>query len=191
MVKVRANLTKGIVERYIASKNIGIAHDGMDYETGVEALAKTGLNPENQEKIRTMLNRKRVFAAFDEGEREYSLDYQRRANDGQIIWVNSTIKTYRDLKSGDIMSFMYTYDIDAQYTMKLIVDKITDIDYEFIALVDVQTHQLTIVRDSTLKTYQGKYDEALADFVEEYIQETQRAKVLRLNISKKRNAPRF
>lgn len=53
---------------YRCNDDAVILKSGMKYDLSAEAIAKTGLTQEEQNKLRTYLNRDRVLTAFDEGE---------------------------------------------------------------------------------------------------------------------------
>ncbi len=139
LVKVRSNITQNLVESYIAEDNMGISTDGMLYTVGTEALAQTGFTPEEQDLIRKYLDRERVLRAFSEGDTSYSLDYQRKAHDGTVIWVNTTVKTFQNPDTKDIMSFMYTYDIETEKIKDGIIQAVTAIEHDYIAYIDLKT----------------------------------------------------
>ena len=147
LVKVRTNLTKGAVESYVAKNEVGISADHTPYDIGVEQLAATGFTAKEQDMIRHYLNRERVLKAFAEGETTYTMDYQRKTHDGSVIWVNTTVKTYQNPENGDIMSFMYSYDINDEMIKDGIINAVTSLEYDYIAYIDL--------KNETFKLYHG------------------------------------
>lgn len=133
LVKVRSNITQNVVESYAAKDAVGISRDGMSYIEGTEALAQTGFTEEEQNLIRRYLNRDRVLKAFAEGETGYRFDYRRKTHDGDVIWVNTTVKTYQNPDTKDIMSFMYTYDINDSKIKDGIIQAVSTIEHDYIA----------------------------------------------------------
>ena len=178
LVKVRSNLTKNTVESHIAKDTVGVAQEGMSYTRASEALANTGFTEEQRQLIRRMLDRERVLQAYEEGDTDYSLEYQRKTHSGRVIWVNTTVKTFQDPESGDIKSFMYTYDINEEKTMQLLVNRIVDIDFEFLAIVDLSDAGITCVRRSRLeKRLWGSvplfYPDIMAKIIDNFVVEKQ------------------
>ncbi|MDD3164344.1 MAG: response regulator [Oscillospiraceae bacterium] len=139
LVKARSNITKNLVESYIAQSRVGISLFDTAYTVGTEQLAQTGFTQAEQEKIRHMLNRDRVLRAFANGELQYTLDYQRKARDGSVIWVNTTVKTFQNPETKDIMSFMYTYDIDEEKIMDGIIQAVSRLEHDYVSYVDLKT----------------------------------------------------
>lgn len=179
LVKVRSNLTQDRVERYMARDTVGISHDGMTYTVGVQALAATGYTQKEQDHIRYMLNAQRVMKAFEKGDTSYSLDYQRKSHDGRVIWVNTMVRTFQDPESGDIKSFMYTYDIDQERTTQLLINRLIDIDFEFLGIIDTAQETLYCMRHNMVGHRYGTgilvdYEEATGNTIDKYIVSDQR-----------------
>lgn len=148
LVKVRSNITQNVVESYIARDTVGISYDGMSYTGGSEALAMTGFTKADQDLIRSYLDRDRVLKAFAEGDFYYSIDYRRKAHDGKVIWVNTTVKTYQNPDTGDMMSFMYTTDINDEKIKENMLEAITTLEYDYIAYMDL--------KQNTMRLYLGR-----------------------------------
>ncbi|MCI2056380.1 MAG: response regulator [Oscillibacter sp.] len=168
IVKVRSNITQNIVESYIAKDAVGISADGTPYEIGVEQLAATGFTEKEQDMIRHYLNRQRVLKAFSEGETSYSIDYRRKAHDGSVLWVNTTVKTYQNPENGDVMSFMYSYDINEEKIKEGLLETVTSLEYDFIVYIDLIGNRI--------KTYLGREDRTMlpAATSDDYVAEMKR-----------------
>ena len=174
IVKLRANLTKNEVELYKAEDLFNIYHTGMDYVEGIEALSSTGLTMEQRRNILNMMNRECVQKEYEKGNTNFSIEYQRKAQDGSVVWVNTLVKTYQDVVTGDLMSFMYTYDINQSYLLKLIVDKVAQFEYEFMGIMDIASGQFTSVKYGDFErklpaTVAGSYEEGSRRFIETYV----------------------
>ncbi|MEG1432373.1 PAS domain-containing hybrid sensor histidine kinase/response regulator [Eubacterium sp.] len=153
LAKVRINVTRNLVESYIAKAHVGISKDNTSYEATAEELAATGFTQEQQDHLRSMLSRERVINAFSHGETTVSFDYQRKVQDGSVIWVNTTVKTFQNPETKDIMSFMYTYDIDDEKIKEGIIQAVSEIEYDYIAYVDL--------KNNCYKMYFGSVDSGL------------------------------
>ena len=166
LVKVRSNISQNVVESYIARDDVGISTDGMLYTVGTEALAQTGFTREEQDMIRRYLDRDRVLKAFAEGDTTYSIDYQRKAHNGAVIWVNTTVKTYQNPETKDIMSFMYTYDIHEERIKDGIIRAVSTLAHDYVAYVDLQSGQYRMYfGDETNGGLPDEYGEDYADSV--------------------------
>ncbi len=144
LVKVRLNITKNIVESDIPRGSVGVSFTGRPYTEAIEALADTADTDDQKDHIRKMLDRGEVLEAYQKGEKTWSFEYQRKLIDGSVIWVNTTIKTYQNPDTLDIMSFMYTYDINQQKMSQITVDRIAESEYELLAIIDKETGIMSI-----------------------------------------------
>ncbi|MCI2058073.1 MAG: PAS domain-containing protein [Oscillibacter sp.] len=144
IAKARSNITRNLVESYTAKKGYGSVQDGSSYEAAAEAMAASGFAEADRARIRSYVGRDRVLRAFAEDDRTYSIDYRRRASDGSVIWVNTTVKSYQNPETGDVMSFMYTYNIDSDKIKEGIIQAVTTLEYDFIAYIDLKTERFRL-----------------------------------------------
>ncbi|MDD2971748.1 MAG: response regulator [Lachnospiraceae bacterium] len=141
LAKSRSNMTQNIIESCTAKDNVSVLKKGMLYSVGTEQVVKTALTEEQQGQIRHMLRRDRVLKAFNQGDTQYSFDYQRKAKDGTIIWVRTTVKSYQNQQTKDIMSFMYTYDINEEKIKDGIIQAVSEIEHDYVAYVDLKNNR--------------------------------------------------
>lgn len=147
--KAQCNVTRGTVDIYKSGGATSVSRSGGDYREGVEGLAKTAVEKEKQEQIRYLLNRERVLQAYAEGEDFYSVDYLRKSADGKVFWVNTLVRSYQNPSTGDIMSFMYTYNIDEQKTTEAIIKHVVDTQFEYLTLINMITGAVEKTIDKT------------------------------------------
>ena len=138
LIKARSNITRNIVESYVCRDGVGICQDGANYAAGVETLAQYAFTAEEQVRIHHFLDRERILAAFEAGETSYELDYRRRLSDGSVIWVNAKAKTYQDPATKDVMSFLYTYDINEEKIKEGIIRTVSALEHDFILYIDLK-----------------------------------------------------
>ncbi|MDD3360126.1 MAG: response regulator [Hespellia sp.] len=141
LAKARSNMTQNIVESYIAQDDVSVLRDGVSYSVATEQLAETALTKEQQDEMRYMLSRDRVLKAFEKGETQYSFDYQRTLQDGTILWVSITVKSYQNQQTKDIMSFMYTYDINTEKIKEGMIQAVSEIEHDYVAYVDLKNNR--------------------------------------------------
>ncbi|MDD3401815.1 MAG: response regulator [Hespellia sp.] len=149
LAKARSNITQDLVESYIAKDNVGVLDDGSSYTAGTDTMAETALTEEQKEKMRHMLDRDRVLKAFENGQTQFSFEYQRKARDGSIIWVETTVKSYRNQQTKDVMSFMYTYDINEEKIKEGIIHTVSKIEHDFVAYVNLKSNQYKMYLGNT------------------------------------------
>lgn len=158
IAKAQSNITRGTVEVYVSGENTAISYAGAGYDESAGKLARSAAEPEQQEQLLHLLNRKRVLEAYAGEDRDYSIEYRRRGKDGTVFWVKTIVKTYQNPATGDIMSFMYTYSIDEQKTVEAIIDRVVDTNFEYLTLFSTVTGLVEKTMDKAgveLKPEQG------------------------------------
>lgn len=171
IAKAQSNVSQNIVESYIASEDTAVFSMGMPYSDTAERMAGTALTREQQERIKYLLNRERVLDAFDQRENFYTVDYQRKKADGTIIWANTTVRTYQNPSTGDVMSFMYSFDIDAQKTTEAIIDRVVDTNFEYLILFNTVTGLVERTIDKAEAFREPKEGRAYEEFIAESLRE--------------------
>ncbi|NCC07498.1 MAG: PAS domain-containing hybrid sensor histidine kinase/response regulator [Clostridia bacterium] len=147
IAKVRSNLTKNIVESYVADPGIAVAQVGSSYTESATKLANSAFSQEDRIKLNEVLDRERVLRSFADGQTEYSYSYRRIIDTGSVIWVNTTVKTYQNPENGDVMSFMYSYDINEERLKDGIIKTVTEAEYDYVMCADL--------KHNTYKLYLG------------------------------------
>ncbi|MEG1805787.1 MAG: ATP-binding protein, partial [Clostridia bacterium] len=150
--KGRVNVTKNSVEFYVAKESIVVETDEqMTCDEFGEKIVNSGLTESDKKELRRMFNRERILKAYSKGVDELlTLTYRRIQNDGVIIWAKTTIKIFQNPNSKDIMCFMYTNDADKETTLKKIVEKVVNQEYEVIAVVDSASGKITQVSSNAV-----------------------------------------
>lgn len=146
LVKARSNITNNIVESYIADKNIRVTSEGMPYDTSIDLLAASGFTKEERNNIHAVLNRKHLLKAFSKGETQHTIEYRRKDINGTMIWVSTTFKLYSDPETDDVMSFLYTYDINDQRIKDGIIETVTALEYDYIAYINLQNDRYQLYK---------------------------------------------
>ena len=84
------------------------------------------------------------------------------------MWVNTTVKSYKNPETKDIMSFMYTYNINDRKIKEQLIESITAIEYDYIAHIDLKRNQIRLYIgrenfENRLPTYSDNYTQTLND----------------------------
>ncbi|NLC73671.1 MAG: PAS domain-containing protein, partial [Clostridiales bacterium] len=96
------------------------------------------LEDKDREMLSHKMNRERVLKAFAAGDYVYSAEYRRKLNDGSVVWVNTTVKTYLNPETKNIMSFIYTYDVNERKINDGIINAVTELEYDYLAYIDLK-----------------------------------------------------
>lgn len=141
------NISQNITTFYLGKQEGAlVVMEGQPYDDAVYRLAEIALKPEKAEEIRQKMGRKQLLKAFEDGETEGSIDYQRVILGDKEAWVTMKYALYEEPSSHDVFAFIYSYDVTDNIVGQEIVAQLGAMDYDALGLIDVRTHQY-ILRD--------------------------------------------
>ena len=183
LAKCRANITRNIIDNYEGEENTDIFSNNSNYTEAIYHVAGLCTTNQMEEAFCDCMMPGRLWRAYEEGTRETSLDYLRRMQDGTVLWVRTIAKLYADPETQDVISFMYTYDIDQEKTMQLIVDHVTETEFDMLSLLYTKSDLLHCVRASEMEDNMNcgtdvQYSTGLPEFIKRYIQDDLKEEVL-------------
>lgn len=189
LAKCRINVTKNLIDTYTAHESMEAPVQSQIYSEAVEKITSLCATEEMANRFHSHLMPEYILQFYDKGSRELRVDYLRWMQDGSSIWVRTIVRFYRDPDTQDIMGFVYTYNVDQEKTMQLIVDRIAETEFETLGLLYVHSNKLHCVKASELE--QGlacgvdvDYLEGMREFVDRYISDELKTEVSeKMNIS--------
>ncbi|MCD2491591.1 response regulator [Lacrimispora sp. NSJ-141] len=132
------NLTQNRVETYLANTDVAVAHIGDTYDEIVINLAATAIDNAYGSEILRTLNREQMLSNFAKGKVDYCLDFLRRSSTGGLFWARTSFRISRNPDSGDIIAFFYTLDVTEKRLLENLLDRLTCLDYDLIAEIDLR-----------------------------------------------------
>ena len=132
------NLTRNRVETYLANTDVAVAHIGDTYDEIVINLAATAIDTAYGNEILRTLNREQMLVNFAKGKVDYCLDFLRRSSTGGIFWARTSFRIARNPDTGDIIAFFYTLDVTEKRMLENLLSRLTCLDYDLIAEIDLQ-----------------------------------------------------
>lgn len=191
LAKFRCNITKNLFEYYKEKESIACMPAGIsyDYEKGIRILSQTAITNERARYILKMLDQKRIIDAYTDGETEFSFNYQRKNKTACIIWVNISGKICKDPSNGDVICFLYIYDIEKEKIAQMIMNRIINTDYEYMATIYKKTGEISVYGKNCDKTlfvpnekdnYFGIYEKILQKII---VPEYQKESIQELNLN--------
>ncbi|MFA6624364.1 MAG: PAS domain-containing protein, partial [Bacilli bacterium] len=168
IVKTRCNLTKNILESYSAKEDASLSKSGIPYTKATENLFSRCYTKEDREKLKGYLDRERIIEAFLNSESSFSFDYRRVKNDGIVIWVNTILKIYQNPETKDIMTFMYTFDINEEKLKEGIIKNVTAVDYDYVGCINLKRNTIRLFigddkKSHSLPSFSDDYERVLCE----------------------------
>ena len=102
-----------------------------------------------REEFARIFDRERLIARFHSGRSSQSYEYKFAQPGERPIWILTSIMMMQNPDNGDVEAIIYSRDIDAERTARAIVDRFIQLEYEFMALIDVKTGIISVVNGNT------------------------------------------
>ena len=131
------NITKNRVETYLANTDVAVAHIGDTYDEIVINLAATAIDTAYGNEILRTLNREQMLQNFAKGKVDFCLDFLRRSSTGGLFWARTSFRVSRNPDTGDIIAYFYTLDVTEKRLLENLLDRLTCLDYDLIAQIDL------------------------------------------------------
>ena len=180
LAKCRVNISKNLIEKYDQKDNLTTISENDCYTDSVQYIAGCCATEDMARELKRKIMPEALTSAYGNGIHEVSVEYLRTMEDGSVLWVITKIKLYSHPETQDIMGFVYTYDIDREKTMKLIVDHVTDTEFDMMGLLYVANDMIHCVRASSMEemiscSADVKYSEGIRKYTEHFVAEDLRA----------------
>ena len=181
-IQGRLNVTQNKMESYLTSSDVAVAAVGASYEESIENLARSAVEESVQEWIRRELKREKVLADYASGKADYHVEFLRKKNESGVFWASTSLRSYQNPETGDIISFFYTFDITEQKVQERLLSKITELDYDVIAEVDMLsgTHRLlSYDKEENTISQAGDFQEEIRRIADQFMEEPMKEECLK------------
>ena len=174
------NLTNNAVTNYKAVTKNAVRESKIDsYDTGMFGTAELFVDRNEAQKFLKLFDRSRMLEHFKQGETSVSYEYQRLNNQGKIYWAKTTGKMYPQPISGEVICFIYTYDIDEQKIAREMIDTVVKVDYDYLALMDCRTNDYIVyAKENDMSSplpsfHSSNYDQEVRYYAKTYVVESE------------------
>ncbi|MCH3942996.1 MAG: ATP-binding protein [Atopobiaceae bacterium] len=144
------------VEREAEAVDRRIAVQDKETKSVLLCAAKSIPDAGQRKRFLLLCSHAGMMDAYAQGRRELSLEYRRQTGRG-LIWVETRIVLLPDPKTGDVIAFFYTTDIDEAMTQRLVNRRIISSAYEFVTLIDVAKRQNRLINVTMEATAPHKF----------------------------------
>lgn len=146
VIQGKINVTKNVLESYLSSSNVTDIRIGDSYEKAIGFLADSVVDPLKGQEVRDTLQREKVIRDYEAGKTEYHFDFLcKRKKGNSIFWANSSLRSFLNPETGDIILFFYTFDVTEQKLQEQLLKRIAELDYELIAEVDINRNHHRLI----------------------------------------------
>jgi len=117
----------------------------------------------------------------ERGQSHAEITYRRKVNNS-VIWVRSWVEVVPDPRSGDVIAFVYTEDINEKHIRNGIMEHMLEHNYSdivYVELVNKEAHHLKSGELITGKDKTGNFEEMVSLVTERCISPSEKAEVRR------------
>jgi signal transduction histidine kinase/PAS domain-containing protein/ActR/RegA family two-component response regulator len=144
------------------------------YEQGLAVAAGKFFNPSAAQDFLRLFDRKHLLEGFAQGNTAVSLAHQRKSPSGRIFWAQFDAKLFQDPNTGDVMCFIYSYDINEHRMAQETIHTVIRQDYDYFALLDCRTGNYSLYAEDTAKgtllpRAGENYNDSVRDFAHRYV----------------------
>lgn len=140
------NLTLNTCEKgYGVSRFIQDVIDAQTADKLFENIHSVITDPHDKEGFANIFDRANLLSAYRQGTRSVKWSHRSRMEDGSVHWVTTYLHLMQNPDTGDIVAVLSSVDSDDAITESKVVQTLTDQDYDFIALVDVESGKLKVL----------------------------------------------
>lgn len=142
----RLNLTRNTVLGG-DSKNAYIARFSTETaDAFLTCMAGHVIGDDARERYRQAFNRAALLAAAEHGETNLTTEYQSRHGGDDQPWVKASFSLFRNPETGDTECITYATDITKQKLDAAVIDRLTEREYDYIALLHMKTNQIEFLK---------------------------------------------
>ncbi|MEA4853941.1 MAG: EAL domain-containing protein [Christensenella sp.] len=106
------------------------------------AVSRQQADPAQTSVYERRFNREALITRFEAGVSQVSCEYRIWVGSEDAIWVRSNILMIRNPQTEHVEGLVYAVDINAEKNIQFTVDRLLDIDYEFIGQINAQTGEI-------------------------------------------------
>ncbi|MDD3362830.1 MAG: response regulator [Hespellia sp.] len=182
LMKSRCNITTDEVELLYTAQDLHKAFtDEKSFLAGISQL-KANVYSKEDEAVLTDAFSKRKLEDAQKKNKEYEFQYRRIDRYHRASWVQGKVRVMLEPKTRNLIAFIYLRDINEEFKMTRLVNRVVEVDYETLALIYLNTGELEIIRKGEENPAENfhSYEEAIHDFMIAYFPKESRAEMARL-----------
>lgn len=149
LAKCHFDLTDNkLLDYLIHSPNAMRLEIGMTYTGFLELLCQAITSPQEKSTIGMEISQETLMHRYVTGDKDMRFEYKRQCDDMSPIMVEANLSLFTG-KTGHVECFIYTYDVTNKFINYVIADKISDLGYSYVAIVNNFTGTMTFYSKKT------------------------------------------
>ncbi len=140
--------------------------------------------PDQERNFRALFSRENLLSLFRQNKTAASLEYKWLLEGEKETWLRADAELVLNPVTQDVEAFISVYDIDYQKTIELVIDKLSEIEYEMVVVIHLSADQAMVFGNQTdiadlPERALFPYEEAVSRIVMREVPEASREETLR------------
>ncbi|MEG1878679.1 MAG: ATP-binding protein, partial [Pseudoflavonifractor sp.] len=132
------------------------------------------VDPTDLAEYKKIFSRESLIETYREGKSSVVQETYMKFGEGPVLWVQIELDMFQNPENGDIEAYIYATDMDQKKTSAALVNAVVDMDYDYLALLDLSTGNYTLFAQSGGKTplpsvHARSYQEEVAAYARQYL----------------------
>ncbi len=168
------NLTENRLVSYtkLEERSIGV-QNSITYDEALDMVGIKITDDEERTHYYQTFNREALLAQYANDKTEIETEFRWRLTDGSVVWVLGICRLISEPETGDVLAFVYSYDISDKKTTQEMIDAVVKLDYDYLILLDCPTGRSRTYSNSGttgLPSFGGEaYEEAVRRYAKRYL----------------------
>ncbi|MEG1547614.1 MAG: response regulator [Clostridia bacterium] len=171
----KMNLTKNTCGDGQGNNSIILGFKGNGTVDGFfESEYATHVEADDLAEYKKIFNRKNLLKSYQAGKTNFTHEAYVSFAADDFRWIKIELDMFKNPKNSDIEGYIYATDIDNKKMEHALVDTVVNMDYDYLALLDIVTDRYTIYAKTDGKTPlpsfgASNYEKEVAQFAHEYL----------------------
>lgn len=100
-------------------------------------------SPKQKEEFKDIFSIKNMIDTYNSGEKKITYDCKINSpvKEKQLTWLSISCRFAVEPKTEDLFAFFYVYDISEKKSAETIIQRISNVEYDFLNIIDIETDQ--------------------------------------------------
>ncbi|MCQ2597542.1 MAG: ATP-binding protein [Treponema sp.] len=152
------NATRNEIKSFYTKETGAISIARQSYTDVLKIMMTYAVNEDTSRLLWNRLNPDNLLKSFSQGNKTFSFVHRRQEKSSNLQWVSSKVNMYQDPKTGDIICFIYTYDINRKKLSQEALELIGTSDFDFVGIIDVIAGSAIILHDNDIMSRVPNWD---------------------------------
>ncbi|MCY1152270.1 MAG: ATP-binding protein [Sphaerochaetaceae bacterium] len=167
------NISRNFVINY-SNKYIDEELKDNSIKTMLDSFMKIGFSIDEKESIYNTINQDNLLEVYNKGQRIIENQFKIITGSNDIFYISNVVKLYLDLKTKEIIAFVFFYDITDSAVTKLAMDSILNSKFVYLAYVNILNSHMSISRTQLIDVTNASnvfriYKDEWEVFIEKYV----------------------